>query len=388
MSLVIISGALANKPFNGGNAWSRLSWALGFKKAGFEVCFIEQIHPDSCVDAAGQPSPFRSSVNLAYFQQTMAEFGLSPTSSLICGEGSEVHGLPLTQLACVAQKACLLFNLSGHLKLTELKAKVACRVYYDDDPGYTQFWHAQGDPGARLADHDFYFTLGENIGNAECPIPTDGIQWHATRPPVVLDHWPVVARPQLDRFTTIASWRGAYAPVHFNGARYGLKAHEFRKVIALPQRSPHAFEIALQIHPGDSKDVDALRAHGWRLSDPLNAAGSPDQFRQFVQGSGAEFSVAQGIYVDTNSGWFSDRTVRYLASGKPALVQDTGFANHYPCGEGLVPFRDLDEAVDGAERIEADYCNHCLAARRIAEDYFDSDKVIRAVARAVGLPIP
>src|SRR5258708_23179225 len=286
MSLVIISGALANKPFNGGNAWSRLSWVLGFRKAGFEVCFIEQIHRDACVDAAGQPTSFRDSANLAYFQRTMLDFGLSTTSSLICDEGSEVHGLPLTQLASLARKASLLFNLSGHLTLTELKAKVACSVYYDDDPGYTQFWNAQRDPGARLSDHDFYFTLGENIGKAECPIPTNGIHWHATRPPVVLDHWPVVAQPQLDRFTTVASWRGAYAPIQVNGATYGLKAHEFRKVIALPQRSPHAFEIALQIHPGDHKDLDALRAHGWRPSDPLTAAASPGPVCQFVQTSG------------------------------------------------------------------------------------------------------
>jgi hypothetical protein len=388
MSLVIISGALANKPFNGGNAWSRLSWALGFQKVGFEVCFVEQIHPDTCVDAAGRRSPFHSSVNLAYFQQTMSEFGFSTTSSLICGEGSEVHGLPLNRLTALAEKACLLFNLSGHLTLAAIKAKVACRLYYDDDPGYTQFWHSQGDPGTRLSDHEFYFTLGGNIGKPDCPIPSNGIHWHVTRPPVVMNCWQAVERPQLDRFTTIASWRGAYAPIKFNGSTYGVKAHEFRKVIALPQRSPCAFEIALQIHPGDSKDIEALRAHGWRLSDPFIASSSPGRFRQFVQSSGAEFSVAQGIYVETNSGWFSDRTVRYLASGRPALVQDTGFARHYPCGEGLIPFSNLDEAVDGAERIAGDYGRHCAAARRVAEAHFDSDKVIREIARTIGLSLP
>jgi hypothetical protein len=388
MALVLISGALANKPSNGGNAWSRLSWVLGFQRAGFEVCFVEQIHPDCCVDANGQPSSFRNSANLAYFNRTMSEFGLSRASSLVCGDGLDAHGLGMAELASLAERACLLFNLSGHLTLAELKTKAACRAYYDDDPGYTQFWHAQGNPGARLSGHDLYFTLGENIGKKECSIPTNGIRWHATRPPVVLDHWPVVEQPRLDKFTTIASWRGAYAPITFDGTTYGLKAHEFRKIMSLPQRTSHTFEIALQIHPGDHKDLEALHSHGWCLSDPQKVAGSPDQFRQYVQTSGAEFSVAQGIYVGTNSGWFSDRTVRYLASGKPALVQDTGFTNRYPCGKGLVTFRTLDEAVDGAERIVSDYQAHCLAARRVADEYFDSGKVIGEIARTAGLPTP
>jgi hypothetical protein len=169
---------------------------------------------------------------------------------------------------------------------------------------------------------------------------------------------------------------------------YGLKAHEFRKFVELPQRSSCDYEIALQIHPSDHKDLEALRTKGWRVTDPKTAAGSPQQFRRFVRSSGAEFSVAQGIYVDTNSGWFSDRTVRYLASGKPALVQETGFSRHYPTGEGLLTFKTLDEAVDGAERIAGDYGKHCAAARRVAEAHFDSDKVIREIAETIGLALP
>lgn len=387
MRLAIISGALANKPFNGGNAWSRLGWVLGFQKLGFEVLFIEQIRSRSCIYATGEPSPFRTSANLAYFQQTMAEFGLSNNSVLICDEGSEVHGMGLDQLTDLAKNADVLFNISGHLTLPSIMARVPKRVYYDDDPGYTQFWHAQGISGARLSDHEFHFTLGANVGKPTCPIPTSGIHWQVTRPPVVLEQWDAKPHPKLDRFTTVASWRGAYAPIQFNGSTYGLKAHEFRKMIELPQRSPYTYEIALQIHPGDGKDIETLRAHGWQLSDPFDASSSPSRFRQFIQRSGAEFSVAQGIYVDTHSGWFSDRTARYLASGRPALVQNTGFADEYSCGEGLLAFANLDEAVAGAERIAQDYPGHCLAARHLAEDYFDSDKVIGEVAKKVGLKI-
>jgi hypothetical protein len=164
--------------------------------------------------------------------------------------------------------------------------------------------------------------------------------------------------------------------VTVGGRTYGLKVHEFRKVIDLPRRSPHQFEIALDIYPADEKDRTALIENGWQLVAPTDVAADPRAFRHYIQSSGAEFSVAQGVYVDTNCGWFSDRTVRYLASGKPALVQDTGFGRFLPEGFGLVAFRTVEEAVAAADRIVSDYDRHSRAARAIAEEYFDSDKVL------------
>jgi hypothetical protein len=145
------------------------------------------------------------------------------------------------------------------------------------------------------------------------------------------------------------------------------------------------FEIALNIHPADTKDLNLLRQHGWEIVDPRTVVPDPIAFRCYVQTSGAEFSVAQGVYVETKSGWFSDRTVRYLASGKPALVQDTGFSRNYPVGDGLVAFRTLDEAVVGAEQIAGDYDRHCRVARSLAEAYFDSDQVLGGFAEQVGI---
>ena len=385
---VFVSGALANKPFNGGNAWSRLSWALGFQRLGFEVCFVEQIDSQHCVDATGAVTSFDHSINLAYFQSTLEQFDLGRRCSLICDQGRQVHGLRLEALRQKAKQAILLFNFSGHLAQPELIGNIGCKVYFDDDPGFTQFWHADGNPGTRLAGHDFYFTIGANIGKPDCPIPTGGISWHHTRPPVVLEHWPARTPGRFDRFTTIASWRGAYGPVQHKGTTYGLKVHEFRKFIELPQRNGARFEIALQIDPADQKDREALLQYGWHLVDPKSNCGSTESFRTYIENSGAEFSAAQGLYVQTNSGWFSDRTVRYLAAGRPALVQDTGINNHLPVGEGLVTFLTLHEAVAGAESIERDYQRHCRAARRIAEDYFDSDKVVRELIDTVGLHLP
>jgi hypothetical protein len=206
----------------------------------------------------------------------------------------------------------------------------------------------------------------------------------------VLDDWPVTETDSPGRFTTVARWRSAFGPVHFGGRTYGLKLHEFRKFLPLPLRVREtqrraSFEIALDIHDGDGRDRAALEQHGWRLSDPMRATGDPDAFRSFIRASGAEFSVAQGVYVDTNSGWFSDRTVRYLASGKPALVQETGFSLHLPAGAGLVPFRTLDEAAEGARQILGDYEAHCRAARQLAESHFQSDRVLARFIDDAGL---
>ena len=378
--LVIVSGALANKPGNGGNAWTRMSWARGFERLGCEVFFMEQL------PATTERDPACGTASINFFQTVMAQFGLAQNSALLCGD-EILHGPPLTELVQRAKNSALLFNLSGHLTQPQIFAAARCKVFYDDDPGFTQFWHAAGG-GARLAGHDFHFTIGENIGSPGCVIPTNGINWRHTRAPMVLADWPVCAPKTFDRFTTIASWRGAFGPVTHDGKTYGLKCHEFRKFFALPERVKPICEVALQIHPADKKDLDALLTHGWRVIEPQTVASTPDDFRRYVQNSAAEFSPAQGMYVDTNSGWFSDRTVRYLASGRPALVQETGFSRHIKTGEGLLAFRNLEEAIEGTEKISRDYEKHCQAARRVAEEFFDAEKIIRRLVAEIGLSLP
>jgi hypothetical protein len=385
MHVVIVSGALANKVQNGGGTWERLSWVMGLRRLGFDVYFVEQIAPDACVDSADAVTRFADSVNLAWFRAVTQWFGVADRAALVCSSGELCAGVSWPRLLKAAESAELLFNLSGHLTLAPLLQRIRCKAYIDVDPGFTQFWHIDPNTPFQLAGHDYYFTIGENVGRAECSIPTGDIPWRATRQPVVLDDWPVAAENSGRRFTTIASWRGPFGPVDFEGRTFGLKVHEFRKFIELPRRSKQGFEIALNIHPSDQKDLDILHENGWRIVDPVEEADTPEKFRQYVQGSVAEFSVAQGIYVDTHSGWFSDRTVRYLASGKPALVQDTGFGRNLPVGEGLLAFRTMEEAMSGAEEIVRDYDRHCRAARQIAEYYFDSDKVLRRLLDEVGM---
>jgi hypothetical protein len=322
----------------------------------------------------------------AFFNATCETFGLADDSTLVFADDHDTHGTPWTDLLDLAESASLLVNLGGHLTLEPLRRRFRRAAYVDIDPGFTQFWHADPQTNFRVPPHDFYYTIAANIGSPDCVIPTGDITWQTMRQPVVLQDWPaVMVAPDKQRFTTVASWRGAFAPVSHGGRQYGVKAHEFRKFAALPRLAAGDFELALDIHPGDARDLELLRDNGWQLVDPRTVAGDAAAFRRYVQGSSAEFSVAQGIYVDTNSGWFSDRTIRYLASGRPALLQDTGFSCTIPAGEGLIAFRTIDEAVDGVNRVAADYPTHCEAARRIAEELFDSDKVLGQFLDEVGV---
>jgi hypothetical protein len=374
VSAVVVAGALANRPRNAGGAWVRLSWILGLLELGLDVRFVEQLSPDSCVDGQGAVGDPADSVNVTWFRSVTEQFGLSAVSTLLVGDDA-VTGPSLAELLAVAEDSALV-NISGHLDHARLFAAFRSRIYVDIDPGFTQFWHALGYPGAKVAGHDQHFTIGESIGRAGCSIPTSGLHWRPVRQPVVLADWPLTPVEDVDRFTTVASWRPPFGSVVYEGRSYGLKVHQFRGFLELPSRSPHNFELALSIHPGDSADLEALRRHGWRIVDPAAVASTPDDFRRYVQGSAAEFSVAQGVYVDTRSGWFSDRSARYLASGKPVLVQDTGVGQHLPVGRGLLTFRTPEEAAAGAASIVSEYAEQSAAARELAEQHFSAPRVL------------
>jgi hypothetical protein len=382
---ILVAGALANKPLNGGEAWVRLNWVLGLARLGHRVHLVEQLAPEVCVDRRGSPAPFRSSLNASYFRAVVRSFGLERCATLVCGEGAETLGLTYRELGQLAASADVLVNISGHLRLRSLLERVRRRVFVDLDPGFTQAWHERGEADAGVAGHDAHFTVGGNVGQPECAIPTAGIRWRPVRPPLVLALWPAAPPRPAGPFTTVAKWRHPYGPIALRGREYGLKHHEFRRVIDLPRRAGAAFEIALDIDPGDRADREALEQHGWRIREAGATVPGPLSFRRFVRDSGAEFSVAQGIYVETRSGWFSDRTACYLASGRPAVVQATGFEDAQPTGEGLLAFHTFEEAVERVEEVAADYERHARAARRLAEECFDSDRVLAEFLAEVGV---
>jgi hypothetical protein len=387
VAIAIVGGAVANKPLNGGESWVRLSWILGLRRLGFDVYLVEVLDAASCVDGAGRSAPFAGSANQGQLDRLVGEFGLQGTVALLDDRGERLSGLETDELDGLAAEAEVLFDLSGHLGALAVAARARRRVYVDLDPGFTQAWHE--DPALKfaLSGYDRYVTVGLNVGTAGCAVPTAGLEWIPTLPPVILDEWSSrPATPVPYRFTTVATWRSPHGPIEVGGRALGLKHHELRRLIDLPGRVEGAeFELALDIHPADEADRRALESHGWDVVSARRHAATPGGFREYIRGSCAEFSVAQPAYVETASGWFSDRTAAYLAAGRPALVQDTGIGKLMPLGEGLLTFSTPREAAEHARRILADPLAHAEAARRLAETHLDSDLVLARLLEALGI---
>jgi hypothetical protein len=380
---LIVAGSVAQKPGNGGHTWVFLQYLLGFKKLGWPVLLLDRLEPEMCTDHAGRPASPADSWNLQYLQGVMDRFGLGDSYSVLYEGGQKSFGLPRSEMLERVSSSALLLNVNGFIRDPEVLATASLRAFLDIDPGFGQMWRELGlhDP---FSDHDALVTIGERIGRRDCAIPTGGLEWLTTPQPVVLDHWPA-QEPGGEAFTSVASWRGAFGPVEFGGETYGLRVHEFRKFARLPTLASERFEIALDIDPAESRDLELLHECGWSLADPAIVAGDPFAYRDFVQSSRGEFMVAKNMYVRARSGWFSDRSICYLASGKPVLAEDTGFSELYPTGEGLVSFTTLEEAVAGVERIASDYEHHASRARAIAEAHFDSDQVLARLLSSLGV---
>jgi hypothetical protein len=347
---------LAGDPYQGGATWAVLQYALGLERLGHEVFVVEpvdEVRPES----------------VAYLEFIGREFGI------------RVALLPRGQPLSSVSGADLLLNVSGMLRDDALES-IPIRVYLDLDPAFNQLWHEQGiDVG--FEGHTHFATVGQAIANGGTRLPTCGLEWIATVPPVVLERWPVAERIEHDALTTVGNWRG-YGSIEHDGVHYGQKAHSLRQFLELPRRSRERFELALDIHQDEIRDLEALEENGWILLDPRTVAGTPAQYADFVRGSRAELGIAKSGYVVSRCGWFSDRSACYLASGKPVLAQDTGFGAYLPAGAGLLAFETTDDAVAAIEELRRDYGRHARAARAIAEEYLDSDVVLTRLLCEVG----
>jgi len=308
------------------------------------------------------------------FQAQCEQFGLGDNWAVIYNDG-KIFGLKERHVRSLCGDCVLLINLCGALKSDDLLRRAKRRAYFDLDPGFTQIWAHEWDMD--LSKHNLFFTVGLNVGQPDFPIPLRGIEWQTFTPPVALEFWPAQTDLTAPTFTTIGQWRGQYAV--WNNELYGPKSDEFLRFAELPGKTPQPIELALLIDASEAANIATLRGNGWQLSNPHVSAGGRDGFRSYIQRSRAEFSVAKNGYVKTRSGWLSDRTVCYLASGRPALVQETGMSKHLPTGLGLVTFTTIDEAVRGIESINADYPAHCAAARKLAEDKFSAPKVLQSI---------
>jgi hypothetical protein len=380
---IVVAGSLAQRPGYGGHTWVFLQYLLGFRRLGYDVLFVDRLEPEMCVDESGRQCGLEDSANLRYLLEVLLTFELEHSYALLYDAGKRVIGSSRAGLVEWVKRSSLLLNVMGFLEDEEVLTQAPSRVLLDIDPGFGQMWQSLGQYEL-FHDHDHYVTIAQNIGRPDCAIPTCGIDWVTTPQPVVLDQWP--DQPTTgDSFTSIGSWRGPFAPVEYQGSTYGLRVHEFRRFLDLPKQTGKTFGVAMEMHEADHEDLERVQRSGWDLSDPRAVAGSPEAYRRFIQGSKAEFMVAKNMYVRSRSGWFSDRSICYLASGKPVLAQDTGLATTYPLGDGLLTYSTLDEAGAGVEEICGNYAHHARAARALAEEYFDSDKVLGGLVAKLGV---
>jgi hypothetical protein len=364
-------------PEYAGSTWVRLQYMLGLQKLGFEPIWVDRVEPLKTAD------DHRSLEYLVRrFHRMACDFGFGDRFCIDYNHGERYFGLNEAELTKVAGEAALLINVSGYLPDGSALLTIPRRAFVDVDPGFTQIWFHQWD--LDISKHTAHFTVGQNVGSPGFSIPTRGIQWVPILPPVALDHWPATIDERCASFTTIADWRGNQR-AFFEDQHYGGKRSEFMRILRLPADAKQSIEIALCIYPSDHEDIGLLWEHKWALLNPAQAVGDPHSYREFIQQSRAEISVAKAGYVRSNSGWISDRTACYLASGKPALVQSTGFESALPTGKGLLTFRDLPEAIAGVREINANYLNHAQAARALAEQYFGTDAVLAKVLAHVGL---
>jgi hypothetical protein len=361
---ILFAGIIARYPF-GGVTWCSLMYLLGLRALGHEVFYVEDT--GECVyDPVQNTRAVEPTYGTTYINDALAPFGLGDRWTFVNYDGT-YHGRSREDLARFAADADLFVNLSGGSWFwRDEYARIPRKIFIDSDPAFTQLAIAKAEPWyvAFFQRFDRLFTFGANIGTSASPIPVGDFRWHHTWQPVTLDDWAPGVTPR-DRFTTVMTWQiESFADVG------GNKDQEFVKFIDLPARTPQQFELAI------NGPQTLLRQYGWETVDAMRVSRTPWAYRDFIHGSKAEFGVAKHTYVANGTGWFSDRTECYLASGRPALVQDTGWTAHLPAGEGLLAFATAEEAIDGIARINADYGRHAARAREIAREHFDASRVL------------
>jgi hypothetical protein len=375
--IIIVSGAIGRACI-GGKAWAYMQYLRGLQRLGFDVFYLEDCGPGSWVynwDTEQVTTDLEYPASFVY--DCLSPIGLG--RNWIYRAGDQSQGMPLHDFQQVCQEARLLIVRANPMPIWRKEYDLpARRVFIDVDPGFTQFGLANGD--SPLADTvvrcERLFTIGQNLGNEDCNIPGAGFEWLKIMPPVSLPDWPYAESGRAEEFTSVMDWGGFY-DVEYQGVIYGQKDKEFPRFLDLPHLSRQSFTLA---HIGGNTEL--LENHGWKVVPGWIPSSTPWSYRDYIRESRAEFGVAKHGYVETRGGWLSDRSVCYLASGRPILAQDTGQNRCLPTGEGMLTFRDLHEAREGIVSINSDYDRHRRAARSLAESYFDAEKVLSSFLEA------
>jgi hypothetical protein len=370
--VVVSPHNVVNYPEGGGHLWVYLQYVQGLRSIGCDVWWLEEFKPspDSGQDAA----------RIAAFRDRLEPYGLRDRFILYTA-GGEFLNVSRRRVRAICRETDLLLNFYQRIPRWVLE-QFRRTALVDIDPGLLQYWISSGE--MLVQRHDLYFTTGETVGKPRAHFPDCGLRWIPIRPPVSLDLWPRTPAPPEAPFTTVSGWWGRSDWIRDGDEVYdNNKRHAFLEYAELPRRTQVPLELALDLNlnsPDDEADLQLLASKGWRIRLSPKVAGTPERYQHYIQSSRGEFSCAKQSCMRFQNAWVSDRTLCYLASGRPAVVQDTGPSSILPNGRGFFRFSTLEEAAAALDEIASAYKRHALAARELAE-LFDARRVAETIVR-------
>ena len=385
---IVVMGFMGSMPI-AGVIWQHVHYVVGLQRLGHDVYYIE--------DSARLPyNPETFEVNNEFdyaakvLNRLAGEFDFKNRWAFCARylKRNPTAGLPLKKIRQLYRDADAILNICGTQEFNDDLLKSDRIIYVESDPGVEQI---KIDKGVRstidyLSRHHALFTFGENVGTKKFPVPPHGLKWHATRQPIVTHLWKTNQAPKPAAvFTSIANWStSGLKDITWRGRKYlWSKSREFLRFVAAPRRSGETFELATNIQ--DRKTREKFESNGWRFTSPLQMSVDYWLYRDYIQQSKGEFTVAKDQYVQLNTGWFSDRSACYLAAGRPVIMQETGFTKNYGADAGLLAFRSLGEIAEAVKIINADYSKHSGAARQIAREIFEAEKVVKSLLDRAGI---
>jgi hypothetical protein len=370
-----------------GVTYQFLHYLIGLQKLGYQPYYVEDssqwVFDPSANSIVEDPAP-----NIARIAPILEAYGMAGQWAYRGAyEGGQTYGMSEAQLLQLYQDADACLNVTGFQEMRPEHLAIRRRIYVESDPFSSQVTYLKGD--ARMVSdigaHDTHFSFGENLGAPDCIVPTGGLTWLPTRQPVALELWAESALTGGLQYTTISTWQNKNKNIEYQGEiYYWTKDREFRPYLDLPTRVSASLELATNIAQIAWLEP-MLREYGWSCANAVELSRNMERYRDYIQGSRAEFTVARDQYVRGLTGWFSDRSACYLAAGRPVITQETGFSRFLPTGRGLFAFQSMDEVLAAIEAIEHDYAGHCRAARELAAEYFAAEKVVGSLLDRAGL---
>jgi len=391
---IIVAGMTGLFPV-GGVAWDYLQYVIGFSQLGHEVYYYEDTwswpyHPVEKQNTAKAEYSVQFIKN--YFERYSPEL---KDHWHYWHLHENTYGIEKSKFDDVVRSADLFLNVSGASFIPENLSRDCIKVFLDTDPGYNQImlserlsWSENIERWCKsVEDHDQHFTYAENILNDECLVPRLKFKWKTTRMPVVMNLWNNNDNESVNRkdprdWTTVMTWNAFKGKLVYQGKEYKSKGSEFKKFMSLPKVCPVSLKVAVG---GKNVPLSTLKENGWGVVDGPGTTVTPEKYREFIFSSRGEFSIAKNVYVAMRTGWFSCRSVCYMAAGRPVVVQDTGFSRFIPTGNGVLAFTTLAEAVECVKRVETAYAKHSAAAREIADSFFNTKTVLKDLLRKAGV---